>query len=177
VPDTFVEIVCGVNHERVKRYRQDHGIEPYANRRNHTFPEWYGAWVPMISAWGPERARAWVSEHSPQHADSIERDMRPLAAGGTSSRSTAKGRDSRRGAEWRKLNTQLITCAIAKREAGESGVGGDVRFMHRPQVTPREVSAREPVGQAETVAEFLARGGRVTKLVGAGQANVGQVAS
>ena len=172
LPNMTVGRQLSLRAETVARICRERSIGPYTNTSHSGFPYAPESFEKIIAAWGEDRSRAWLVEWAPGVVAQFERHLAPEPAERASSRS-APGPVSKRGGVWRDHASKQITAAIARRDA----IQRDAAAMRRTSIEPAARDEREPAGQAETVAEFLARGGRVKKLVGAGHANVGQVAS
>jgi hypothetical protein len=59
--------------------------------------------------------------------------------------------------------------------AERSSIERDAAMMRRTSIEPAQKAEAQPAGHVETYEEWLARGGKVKKLVGAGSPDVGRV--
>lgn len=186
VPDGVISIAYGVPLYRVSEIRAKRGYTQLRGGTDGAFPSRPGSFNLLIERLGYDRARLWVAGYAPQYLDAFDaadgRTNRKAATTtpdpvATSTPSTkpatgAPSTKSKRGDAARPAIGRSVEIAIAKR-AERDGIARDAADRRRPPAP--ETPAPRPAGRVETIEEFLARGGRVTKLVGAGSANVGQV--
>lgn len=186
VPDGVISVAYGVPLYRVSEIRAKRGYTQLRGGTDGAFPSRPGSFNLLIERLGYDRARLWVAGYAPQYLDAFDaadgRTNRKAATTApapvaTSTPSTkpatgAPSTKSKRGAAARPAIGRSVEIAIAKR-AERDGIARDAADRRRPPAP--ETPAPRPAGRVETIEEFLARGGRVTKLVGAGSANVGQV--
>jgi len=186
VPDGVISVAYGVPLYRVSEIRCKQGISRLHGGTDGAFPHRVGSFNLLIERLGYDRARLWVAGYAPQYLDAFDaadgRTNRKAAyttpapvATSLPSPKPATGAPStkgKRGAAARPAIGRSVEIAIAKR-AERDGIARDAADRRRPPAP--ETPAPRPAGRVETIEEFLARGGRVTKLVGAGSANVGQV--
>lgn len=184
VPDNELHRAAGIDSALLHRYRTDHGIAAFVALPGRRFGAWRGSFAPLLAAWGTDRARAWVTQWMPDRLAAFDRDAAdtnrkaaytapaPVAASSPSPKKTATGAVSKRGDAARPGIDRSVTVALAKR-AERDGIAREAADRRRPPA-PENGPVRA-AGRVETVEEWLARGGRVTRLVGAGNANVGEV--
>lgn len=171
VPDNVINRVMGIDSAMLRRYRTENGIALCEFPRGRSFPAVPGSWVPLVKAWGIDRAREWAAQHFADSMHTFDRDVRRMTSGAALNPSQdASGAPlTRRGAAWREKHSKDIMIAVAQREERAKAESRVPRTVTSTKTEP------QPAGRVETIEEFLARGGRVTKLVGAGSANAGQV--
>lgn len=195
VPDGVISIAYGVPIYRVSEIRAKRGLSQLRGGTDGAFPHRVGSFNLLVERLGHDRARLWVAGYAPQYLDAFDVDTErttrttsikdtnrkaatttpaPVATSAPSTKPAtgAPSTKSKRGAAARPAIGRSVEIAIAKR-AERDGIARDAADRRRPPAP--ETPAPRPAGRVETIEEFLARGGRVTKLVGAGSANVGQV--
>jgi len=179
IPDNVVERILAIDTAVCRRYRLDHGIPRYSTSNSVDFPSDRGSWRKLIDAWGVDRARMWVEAYMPEALATFERDTRPapMAAASSPVPSAMGAPSTRRGEVWREKNRRIIAMNECVKKAKER----DAALGRMPIVTPSlsmqpdENKQEERDRIADAMAEFLARGGEVKRLVGAGSPRVGQV--
>ena len=182
LPDGTVARAYRMHVETIQRMRARLNIAPAACDASG-FPNRPGSFGQLVAAWGGARARTWLAGHLPTILRAFDRQAQaghtaattapaPVAASGTTSRSTATGAASKRGDAARPGIGRAVTVALAKR-AERDGIALEAADRRRPPAP--EGGPVRAATRVETVEEWLARGGRVTRLVGAGNANVGEV--
>lgn len=185
VPDGVISAAYGVPVYRVAEIRNKRGIERLRGGTDGAFPHRPGSFAVLIAQLGYDRARLWLAGHAPQYVEHFDADdgrrtnrkaahtaPAPVAASVPSPKKPATGAVSKRGDAARPGIGRSVTVALAKR-AERDGIAREAADRRRPPA-PENGPVRA-AGRVETVEEWLARGGRVTRLVGAGNANVGEV--
>lgn len=182
LPDGVIGAICNVTSGFVRDIRSEKGIRHYASTGIGSFPHAEGSFTRLVRELGRDAARAWLAERAPQYLDVFDHDTtrtpkpKPVAVAKPTKPATHKQKP---GKAWRANHAQVIAMNTLVNAAKERE---EARAKLRPTVTPgfgtwpdEDPKDVERKRISDAMAEYLARGGRITRLVGAGSPGVGQI--
>jgi len=181
LPDGVIAVAFDVSVAFVRELRNERGAARFSVSTNGPFPDTQGSFARIAREMGKGEARAWLTEWAPQYLEAFDSDMayvRPKPAPVVKPTKAATHKP-KPGKAWRASHDQVIAMNTLVNAAKERE---ETRAKLRPTTTPafgtwpdEDPKHVERARINDAMAEFLARGGKVKKLVGAGSPGVGQV--
>lgn len=172
LPDGVIAVACGVTVVFVRDLRNELGIGRFFAGGFGAFPEAERSFGRLVAQMGHSEARAWLAERAPMYLTDFDADTKPKPERAPPPTPVAVAVAKRKGEALRqKMRGQIVADQARKADSVER----DAASVRKCQVTPSQKVEAAPAGRVETFEEWLARGGRVTRLVGAGSADVGRV--
>lgn len=181
VPDTLIAEVLGCSPGPVYCHRKATGT-PAANVGQARFPCKPWAWRPLLEAWGPERARAWLVAYCPSLVETFDRDLPEVA-------SSQRGDDIREALGWaRRRGKRTRERSVARKDVPARTAPPKSAPRPIPKPAPRRIPEEDPrriviaIATVDSKAErqahreqlreawdrYVARGGTVTIAAPAG---------